>query len=311
MKTWLIEHQVLLSQQIETQKLPHAILISGVTGAGKSILADWLVQVLLCQHPQLQVSNEQGSNLSPCGHCKACLLYQNTSYPDHLVVETDSKTIGVDDIRKANQFFESTALIGLYKSVVIRNAEAMTVSAANALLKTLEEPSNNSIIILTTVESDLLLPTIISRCRLINIRPNNSYSNDKTTQVLQYRELAETDVAEQYKQIEQDFYLYLKTRTGRSQLLNALVSTTNGVRWLEKIAMDMMFNKHGWDNKAQLVAGDSPDVQVNFNHDTLWQIYQLIVACTKQIKTLNQVNVQFAMEKLLIDIYDIVSTKGV
>ena len=83
MQTWLNQHQQLLSEQIEQNRLPHAILFSGVTGSGKSVLANWLVQVLLCQ--QLNKGLEQ-KVLTPCMQCKSCRLYRQGTYPDFLPI---------------------------------------------------------------------------------------------------------------------------------------------------------------------------------------------------------------------------------
>ena len=74
--------------------------------------------------------------------------------------------------RVCNRFLQTTAHIGKFKTVLIENAQTMTQAAANALLKTLEEPTANSIIILVTNDIEMLLPTIVSRCRVLNIRPN-------------------------------------------------------------------------------------------------------------------------------------------
>ena len=168
MKPWLIEPQKLLSRQINNNCLPHAILISGVDGSGKQELAQWLIKVLVCQSP---VRQQESQLLHACGQCKTCLLHQSKTYPDHIHVESQTKTIGIDEIRLASRFLEKTAHIGINKTVLIPKAEKMTVAAANALLKTLEEPTDNSVIVLLSCDATSLLPTIISRCRLFNIRP--------------------------------------------------------------------------------------------------------------------------------------------
>ena len=140
MKTWLLSVQQQLSRQVLSNKLPHALLFSGVSGAGQEELARWLINVLLCQTLSNEKIAEQ-SIIQACGHCKTCQLFASDSYPDHLTIVNEKATIGVDSIRKLSQFFEKTAHIGIAKSALINHADTMTVSAANALLKTLEEPT--------------------------------------------------------------------------------------------------------------------------------------------------------------------------
>ena len=171
-----MSHQQLLTQQYLTNTLPHAILINGAIGSGKLNLAQWLVNVLLCQSLQKKIGHQQSTDtllqgeVNACGRCKTCLLANNRNYPDHLTLELTGASIGVDDVRRVNAFLEKTAHIGTFKSVLISDAQSMTLAAANALLKTLEEPSPNSIIILLSHEIELLLPTIISRCRLLTMK---------------------------------------------------------------------------------------------------------------------------------------------
>ena len=166
MHSWLEQQQLLLSKQISQIKLPHAILINGVDGAGKSELSQWLIKVLSCTQPE-KIQNI----LTPCESCKSCLLQRSNTYPDHLLIESGGKSIGVDQVRQASRFFEKTAQIGHCKTSLITAAHNMTISAANALLKTLEEPNPDNYIVLLTSELETLLPTIISRCFIIDIRP--------------------------------------------------------------------------------------------------------------------------------------------
>ena len=110
MKTWLVTIQQQLSRQLRDNKLPHALLFSGVEGAGQEEIAQWLINVLLCQNVKLNhVSGEGNSNevennnssdsqqapfiLEPCGQCKTCKLFAKNSYPDHLTIISDKKIL--------------------------------------------------------------------------------------------------------------------------------------------------------------------------------------------------------------------------
>jgi len=316
MSDWLVQYQAQLSDQISNESLPHALLVTGVAGAGKGELTHWLSQLLVCMQPVVRPNN---GVLSACGQCKACLLFSKQNYPDHYLLEPDGRTLGVDEIRKANHFLEKTAMIGKFKTVVIKDADKMTVAAANALLKTLEEPSANSVIILIAVDSGMLLPTIVSRCRVINIRPpvgkqllaqlgasgQSTYAN-----LSHLPELTDTGLAQQYEEIEKAFIEYLHKEQSYTQLLALLTDSEYALRWLEKITVNLSRQKQHW------LEGESPEPVKNLAGKAalstagLWQIYQSILNCSKQQKTLSQVNADFALEKLLIDIRHLVSIEG-
>ena len=303
MKTWLLNVQQQLSRQIRDNKLPHALLLSGVSGAGQEDIAHWLVNVLLCQN---LITDNDVSIFQPCGHCKTCQLFTNKSYPDHLTIVNDKSTIGVDAIRKLSQFFERTAHIGQAKTAVVNHADTMTISAANALLKTLEEPTSDSYIILTTKNSDTLLPTIISRCQKIEIRPPvgdkllaeySKQGDDAFINLSHLNELADEAAAVAFLAFRDKVEQYLYSGQCRAEILTVLVNHHEGYRWLEKVLVDVMRAQWGW--KSQHQQAEQSHV---INKQTLWLIYQLVQKASTKLKTLVQVNRQFLSEKLLVDI---------
>jgi DNA polymerase-3 subunit delta' len=143
-----------LASRITVNKLHHALLIQGPSGLGKSSFALQLAQLLLCKA-------RDGDNV--CGQCQSCLLNAATTHPDLHVVESD-KQIGVDQIRDAIKKLVSSAHMSGAKVLIIYHVHTMTESSANALLKTLEEPTANTFLLLTTDKPERLLPTIKSRC---------------------------------------------------------------------------------------------------------------------------------------------------
>ena len=316
MKNWLIEQQILLSNQIVDNRLPHAILISGVEGAGKSELAQWLIKILLCQqtikHPETKV-------LGACGQCKTCQLYRSQTYPDNITVNSKTKTIGIDDIRLVSRFLEKTAHIGINQTVLIPTAEKMTVAAANALLKTLEEPTNNSVIVLTTCDADNLLPTIISRSRLYTIRPPvgnkllaglgivaNKISQNKADEqfinLTQLPEMSNQVKQQEFIEFQKCFFNYLLNHQAKN--IKLLAEQPEALRWLEKILVNLMRSQHNWaecdlDDNLRLM------FEQKIKPNTLWLIYQEIVKTNKQIKSYSQINGVFTMEKLMVDIGNI------
>lgn len=141
-------------------RLPHALLFSGMAGIGKSQLAQQLVQAMLCEKSNLLSS--------ACQACHACRLVMTHVHPDVLFVEPkDSEdVITIDQIRRVSDFIHQSSLQGKEKAVVIRFADQMNIFAANALLKTLEEPSSGSFLILISHYRERLPATIRSRCQL-------------------------------------------------------------------------------------------------------------------------------------------------
>jgi DNA polymerase-3 subunit delta' len=135
----------------------HAYLLHGPAGIGKRALAERLMASLLCQRP---------SALDACGECKSCLLLKAGSHPDNYILEPEEadKAIKVDQVRDLVSFVVQTAQLGGRKVVLIEPVESMNINAANALLKSLEEPSGDTVLLLVSHQPSRLLPTIKSRC---------------------------------------------------------------------------------------------------------------------------------------------------
>ncbi|WP_315807597.1 DNA polymerase III subunit delta' [Pseudomonas sp. C9-3] len=147
-----------LWQQLSSRpRHAHAYLLHGPAGIGKRALADNLVHFLLCQRPA-------GGNA--CGQCKACQLLAAGTHPDFFLLEPEEpeKPIRVDQVRELVGFVVQTAQLGGRKVVLLEPAEAMNLNAANALLKSLEEPSGDTVLLLISHQPSRLLPTIKSRC---------------------------------------------------------------------------------------------------------------------------------------------------
>ncbi len=146
-------------------RLPHALLIAGPAGLGKRALADRLVAALLCQSP---VATGEA-----CGRCRGCTLRAAGSHPDLVDVRIpeDSKQILIEQIRGACERMALTSHFGGLKIATVAPAEAMNIAAANALLKTLEEPPGDALLVLVSDQPAQLLATIRSRCQRIEVRP--------------------------------------------------------------------------------------------------------------------------------------------
>lgn len=150
----------LFSKLIRNNTLQHAYIFEGVTGAGKVEMAIWVAQGLFCQNPA-----EDGS---PCLECNQCLRIEQVEHPDVSTLEPDGATIKVGQVRDIKDEFAKSGMESRKKILIVKEMEKMTTSAANSLLKFIEEPEGEITIMLLTTEIQQLLPTIVSRSQIIH-----------------------------------------------------------------------------------------------------------------------------------------------
>ena len=148
---------------IANNKVSHAYILTGEAGMGRKSLANAFALTLLC---------EKGKS-EPCMECHACKQVLSGNHPDLIYVDHEKPgSIGVDDIRKQiNDTIMVRPYSSYYKIYIVEEAEKMTQQAQNALLKTIEEPPSYAIIILLTTNQDAFLPTILSRCVQLKLKP--------------------------------------------------------------------------------------------------------------------------------------------
>jgi DNA polymerase-3 subunit delta' len=157
---WQQEQWTGLLERLQADRMPHALLLRGEPGTGKGQFALALGQFLLCHQP---VAN------TACGKCKGCLLNLAGTHPDLSILEPEEqgKAIKVDQIRTVIQFVGKKAQLGGYRVMVLGPAEAMNINSSNALLKSLEEPGERTLLILVSDQISGVLPTIRSRCQVM------------------------------------------------------------------------------------------------------------------------------------------------
>lgn len=163
--------QQFLQKSLANEKLAHAYLFSGPAHLGKSLVAEQFIASILCHDYQKQTKSE-AKNL-PCGNCIFCQQFKKGIHPDvyQLAKEEDKKNISVEQVREMHKFLSLTSFLNSYKVAIIANAQDLSESAQNALLKILEEPAPKTILILIASDHNFLLPTISSRCQLVKFRP--------------------------------------------------------------------------------------------------------------------------------------------
>lgn len=148
---------------IENHKVSHAYILTGEAGMGRKSLANAFALALLCEKGKAE----------PCMQCHACKQVLSDNHPDLIhVTHEKPNSIGVDDIREQiNDTIMVRPYSSYYKIYIVDEAEKMTQQAQNALLKTIEEPPSYAIIILLTTNQEAFLPTILSRCVQLKLKP--------------------------------------------------------------------------------------------------------------------------------------------
>ena len=266
------------------EKLPHALLLTGAKGLGKTQLAATLAAGLLCKEP----------TFNPCGSCEACRLVGGGAHGDFRWIAPDEgkRAIGVDAIRAAVTFMQQTPAYGSHKLLVIEPAEAMTPAAANALLKTLEEPPGQALLILVSHRPGELPATVRSRCQHFTL-PNPTRS--ATVTWLVERTACSAEVAEQAYLLAQaqPFTAERLIQNEELQVKGALIDALGELLDGGKAASEALAALNGYDLDVILEAAllsveqrlynpvGAPDSKVNFYRRD--KILQWLVANRKGI----------------------------
>lgn len=152
----------LLKRSLGSGKIAHAYIFEGIEGCGKKKTALALVKAIFCK------------DADGCGKCPACRKVAALQHPDLHIVEPDGAFIKIDQIRDLQKELSFRPFEASKKVCIMEAAERLNPAAANAFLKTLEEPPGNALLILLTTNSGAVLPTILSRCQRLSFSPLSS-----------------------------------------------------------------------------------------------------------------------------------------
>jgi DNA polymerase-3 subunit delta' len=150
----------LLLNGLARGRVPHAILIVGPPNIGKTTVAFTFAQALNCT----------GGPPVPCGECVSCRKVVSGNHPDVRILDAPDQTLKIGEVRELQRELSLSPHEGHWRVAVLADFERATIEAANALLKTLEEPPAQVALVLTATEADVLLPTIVSRCQVLSLR---------------------------------------------------------------------------------------------------------------------------------------------
>ncbi len=173
-----------IQRQRKADKLAHGLLLTGPEGLGKAEFACALAASLLCERP--------GDDGHACGQCASCQLIEAGTHPDlsGLMPEDEGKAIKVDEVRQLSSRLNLTSQFGGYRIAILQQADAMNINASNSLLKTLEEPGANTLLILVSAQPMRLPVTVRSRCQQL------SFSSPPRSQALEWLQQSGTANAE-------------------------------------------------------------------------------------------------------------------
>jgi len=182
----------ILKAVLRKEQLAHAYLFFGDAGIGKLLTAKMLAQAVNCEEPV--------KSGDACGQCWACKQVENAVHPDVFYITPDGEQIKITQIREMQDYLVYRPLIGHYKIYIVDDADRMNLSAANRLLKTLEEPPGRSLILLISSRPRHLLPTIRSRCQGLRFAPLSLQEVQEEVERRQQRSATEARIVAGFSQ---------------------------------------------------------------------------------------------------------------
>lgn len=204
----------MVSRSLVGDRIPHAYIFRGPNGVGRKLFARGLAAAMNCR---------KGESSAACGECASCRKYLSANHPDFLVVSPEKNGISIGRVRELSRELTYPPYEAAKRVVVLEDVHLMRREAANSLLKTLEEPPENNLVILTAESSREILPTLVSRCQVV---PFFGLSESETLFIL-----------EQYGIESDDGRLYARFAEGSPGKALMLKQTELIELWREVIAL--------------------------------------------------------------------------
>jgi DNA polymerase-3 subunit delta' len=294
------------------QKIPHAIMLSGVEGLGKNSFASQMAKTVLCTAPL--------ADGNACGQCHSCSVFEAGSHPDHIEIkpEETGKQIKIEQIRNLKDKQQLTPTVSNWKTVVISPAYQMNVNANNSLLKLLEEPEKNTLLILVTSKPHSMPITVKSRCQIVHFDApqqqqalawleqsevafeDNSEIKQNVLNLakgapLKVIEMLESGYQSQVQQVSSDFEKLVQQGINPVQLAS---------EWLQYDLTSIM-NQLYHLMLARISLANKALSSLTQPND--WAIVDCIIQTTKLISSQNNLNKQLLLEGFLVDVSKIVA----
>jgi DNA polymerase-3 subunit delta' len=316
---WQQQQWHFILKRAQQNKLPQALLLTGQAGLGKELFAQQIIKTLLCENG---IAKQQ-----PCNNCRSCNLINAQTHPDYYALhpEEAGKAIKIDVVRDLIARLQQSAQYHTYKIALISPADLLNKAAANALLKTLEEPTAKTLIILVTDQISSLSATIRSRCQMINFTTPNidiaatwlsdhAPKNIDVRQILRLTENSplralelteENNFAQQQTIIKELLALALHT-TQPMKLITAWVKLPieNIIHEMKNLAFDLIRLKSGISQlRAMEHVTTLNKIAANVNQQKLFHYLDEVYRLQQQM-LLTNLNQQLLLENLLYTWYE-------
>lgn len=313
-----------LHGMLKEKKLTHAYLFEGPAGMGKFTLAKIFAKTILCQK----------SKEEPCGICSSCIKFASANHPDFYTISPKGLSIGVDEIRKLQDDIIIKPIESAKKIYIIEKADKMTEQAQNCLLKTLEEPVGDSLLILCVENAGSMLRTIQSRC--VSIKFDN-YSIQEIKDILCRNGISDQNTLELAGIFSQGvlgkaFAFASKDFIQVREDVIRFFSSLNKIENLLKIALyfeqkkeiieDLLDILAAWyrdlavykasENDRLLINCDKKDIIIKnieeYTEQDIVNIVNIIESARKDIR--RNINLTMVLDNMLIDFWEVVNGKG-
>ncbi|HIS29574.1 MAG TPA: DNA polymerase III subunit delta' [Candidatus Avamphibacillus intestinigallinarum] len=311
----------IIQNSINKSRVSHAYLIQGARGTGKKAIATLFAKALFCEQPN-------GPN--PCLTCNACQRIESGNHPDVHMIKPDGQSIKIEQIRQLQKEFTYSGMESNQKIYIIEGAETLTVNAANRILKFLEEPSRATTAMMLTENGQAMLPTIRSRCQLLDLQPLpramfeqqlleegiqaslariiSSLTNNvdealelsKSEAFAQARKLVlqligilATNPDDAYLFIHQHWFTHFKERTDIEQGLDLLL----------RVFSDILYHHIGDDERMVMLTKTDERLQeaaLRFSKEALLSNVQAVMRAKREVK--QNIQPTLIMEKLVLQV---------